>query len=225
MAPLRRSSLLSVASLLACALVASVHAAQSAAPLVPPCNQPVKLDAASAEVDVATKTIAFTKVMITQCTLRLQADRAHGNDPVSFANSQWTFEGHVHMDAEHRGSLRSDAAVVDFRDNRIAHATATGKPAEFEQHNDVQQIAHGHADQIVYDVNEGTLRLLNDAYLSNGPNETTAGVLTYNFRTQSVQAAKSPGSDQGVHLIITPDGAAPAPAPRPPPAKPPTPPP
>jgi lipopolysaccharide transport protein LptA len=205
--------------LLLCAVALTGYAASGAAPLVPPCNQPITLDAASGELDVATKTIVFTKVMITQCSLHLQADKARGNDPVSFANSQWTFAGHVHMDAEHRGSLRSDEAVVDFRDNRIAHAVATGKPAEFEQHNDAQQLARGHADQIVYDVNEGTLRLLNNAWLSNGPNETTAGVVVYDIRSQNVQAAKSPNSDQGVHLIITPDGATPPPAPRPPATK------
>jgi lipopolysaccharide transport protein LptA len=218
-----KPSVLAASALLTCVLVGTVPAAQTPAALVPPCNQPITLDATSGELDVATKTIVFTKVMITQCSLRLQADKARGNDPVSFANSQWTFAGHVHMDAEHRGSLRSDDAVVDFRDNRIAHAVATGKPAEFEQHNDSQQLAHGHADQIVYDVNDGTLRLLNNAWLSNGPNEISGGQLVYNIRSQSVQAAKSPGSEQGVHLVITPDGATPRAPPggKPPPSPPP----
>lgn len=217
-----RLPLLSACSLLLCALTPA-YSAQTAATLVPPCNQPATLDAASGELDVASKTIEFTKVVITQCSLHLQADKARGADPVSFANSQWTFAGHVHMEAEHRGSLRSDEAVVEFRDNQIAHATATGKPAEFEQHTDTQQLAHGHADQIVYDVKDGTLRLLNDAYLTTGPNELSGGLVVYNIRAQSVQAAKSPGSDQGVHLVIMPDGASPpAPAAHPgtkPPAK------
>jgi lipopolysaccharide transport protein LptA len=216
-----RLPLLSACSLLACALTAPAPSAQSTATLVPPCNQPATLDAASGELDVASKTIVFTKVVITQCSLHLQADKARGNDPVSFANSQWTFAGHVHMDAEHRGSLRSDEAVVEFRDNQIAHATATGKPAEFEQHTDTQQVAHGHADEIVYDVKDGTLRLLNNAYLTTGSNELSGGLVVYNIRAQSVQAAKSPGSDQGVHLVIMPDGTSPAPGAHPPGAKPP----
>jgi lipopolysaccharide transport protein LptA len=206
---------------MACALAPSAHAAQSAATIVPPCKEPAKLDAASGELDVPSKTIVFTKVVITQCTLHLQADKARGNDPVSFANSQWTFAGHVRMEAENRGSLRSDEAVVEFRDNQIAHATATGRPAEFEQHTATQQVAHGHADEIVYDVKDGTLRLLNDAYLTTGPNELSGGLVVYNIRAQSVQAAKSPGSDQGVHLIIMPDGATSAPAAHPPGATPP----
>src|SRR5205823_8973381 len=35
--------------------------------------------------------------------------------------------------SEQHGNLRSDQAVVEFRDNHIARATVTGKPAEFEQ--------------------------------------------------------------------------------------------
>lgn len=218
MARLCRSlRLLLACGFLPCVVAAPAQAAQPPTGL-PPCNQPITLDASSGTLDVATKTIVFTKVMITQCTLHLQADSARGSDPVSFANSQWTFAGHVHMDAEHRGSLRSDEAVVEFRDNRIAHAIATGKPAEFEQQLEgSQQVARGHAEQIVYDVSDGTLRLLNNAYLTNGQNELSGGLVVYNIRAQSVQAVKSPGSDQGVHLIITPDGAGAA---RPPGAKP-----
>jgi lipopolysaccharide transport protein LptA len=214
--------LLLASGLLAGVLAAPSPAAQGGA-LVPPCNEPVVVKADSEEADAPTKTVVLTNVTITQCALRLQADRARGTAPMGFTNSQWTFVGHVRMEAEHRGSLESDEAVVDFRDNRIAHATATGKPAQFEQYNETQQIAHGHADQIVYDVEEGTLRLRDNAYLSNGANEISSGIVVYNIRAQSVQAAKSPGSDQGVHLVIMPDGASPpAPAAHPgtkPPAK------
>lgn len=214
--------LLLAGGLLACVLAAPAPAAQGGA-IVPPCNEPVVVKADSEEADAPTKTVVLTNVTITQCALRLQADRARGTAPMGFTNSQWTFVGHVRMEAEHRGSLESDEAVVDFRDNRIAHATATGKPAQFEQYNETQQVAHGHADQIVYDVEEGTLRLRDNAYLSNGANEISSGIVVYNIRAQSVQAAKSPGSEQGVHLVITPDNAPGAPAGRPPDARPQTP--
>jgi lipopolysaccharide transport protein LptA len=214
---------------LACGLLAWVLAAPLPAVqgggIVPPCNEPVVVKADSEEADAPTKTVVLTKVTITQCALRLQADRARGTAPMGFTNSQWIFVGHVHMEAEHRGSLESDEAVVDFRDNRIAHATATGKPAQFEQYNETQQVAHGHADEIVYDVTEGTLRLRDNAYLSNGANEISSGIVVYNIRAQSVQAAKSPGSEQGVHLIITPDSSPGTATGRPPEARPQTPPP
>ncbi len=38
----------------------------------------------------------------------------------------------MRINADPRGNLRSDEAVVEFRDNQLVKATATGKPAEFE---------------------------------------------------------------------------------------------
>ena len=175
---------------------------------LPRCNQPVNLDAASSSLDLASKTYVFTDIVITQCSLRLQADHARGTSPVNFSNSHWTFEGHVRMDAEQRGSLRSDQAVVEFRDNRIARATVTGKPAEFQQQRsdspqEVREV-RGRANEIVYDVTEGTIRLSNDAWLSDGQNEISGPLLVYNIRAQRVQAATTPGTGERVHITIAP---------------------
>jgi lipopolysaccharide transport protein LptA len=174
-------------------------------------SQPVKLVATASELDLPTKTGSFTNITITQGPLKLQADHAHGNYPVDFSDSRWTFEGHVRMDAEQRGSLRADQSVVEFKDTRIARATATGKPAEFEQARaDSQPPAHGHANEIVYDVTNGTLRLSGDAWLAEGQNEISSAEITYNIRTQHVQAANSPGSGQ-VHITVTPPAKSPQP--------------
>jgi len=158
-------------------------------------------------VDYRTNTVVFSEVVISQGAMRVQADHAHASG-LNFANSRWTFDGHVRIDAAPSGSLRSDQAVVEFRDNHIARATASGKPAQFEQPRaDSQQMARGHADEIVYDVNEGTVRLSNDAWLSDGVNEISGPLLVYNIRAQRVQAATQPGSDQRVHITITPQSA------------------
>jgi lipopolysaccharide transport protein LptA len=165
---------------------------------------PITLDAASSDVDYKTHTYTFEKVVISQGTMRVQADHARATG-LDFANSHWTFDGHVHIDAEPRGDLRSDQAVVEFKDNRIARATVTGKPAEFEQRRaESQQPARGHADQIVYDVNDGTVRLTNDAWLSDGQNEISGPLLVYNINQQRVQAGSETGSDQRVHITIAP---------------------
>src|SRR5215472_8308256 len=144
-------------------------APSTAAALTQPSRQlPITVDAASSEVDYRSNTVVFSQVVISQGAMRVQADHAHASG-LNFANSRWTFEGHVRIDAEPRGSLRADQAVVEFKDNRIARATVTGKPAEFEQQRtDSQQIARGHANEIVYDVTEGTVRLSEDAWLTDG---------------------------------------------------------
>jgi lipopolysaccharide transport protein LptA len=195
----------------AAAATAAPAPSPSAPGTLPGRQLPVTVDAASSEVDYRTNTVVFSQVVISQGAMRVQADHAHASG-LNFANSRWNFEGHVRIDAEPRGSLRADQAVVEFRDNRILRATANGKPAQFEQPRaDSQQIARGHANEIVYDVNEGTVRLSEDAWLSDGTNEISGPLLVYNIRAQRVQAATQSGTDQRVHIVIQPQSAPAAP--------------
>lgn len=210
----------------ACALAALADAAPAATAGALPdfSGLPVQLEAAGgSEVDFQTREVILKKVVISQGTLRISADRARATG-LNFANSRWNFEGNVHIDAEQRGNLHSDQAVVEFRDNHIARATITGKPAEFEQKRANDQVARGHADEIVYDVNDGTVRLTNDAWLSDGQNEISGPVLVYNIREQRVQAAAGPndaaGSEQRVHISIAPRAGGKPEAPKPEAAKP-----
>jgi lipopolysaccharide transport protein LptA len=174
-----------------------------AAPVPEPgAQQPISLDAASSDMDYKTNTVVFRSVVISQGDTRVQADHARATG-LNFANSRWDLEGHVRIDAEQHGHLRSDQAIVEFRDNHLARATVTGKPAEFEQQRaGSDQIARGHADQIVYDVNEATVRLADDAWLSDGQTEVSGALLVYNIRAQQLQAAAAPGTDQRVHISI-----------------------
>ncbi|MGN6453210.1 MAG: hypothetical protein ACTHL7_09105, partial [Steroidobacteraceae bacterium] len=107
-------------------------AATAANAALPGRQLPITVDAASSEVDYRTNTVVFSEVVISQGAMRVQADHAHASG-LNFGNSRWTFDGHVRIDAAPSGNLQADQAVVEFRDNRILRATATGKPAEFEQ--------------------------------------------------------------------------------------------
>jgi lipopolysaccharide transport protein LptA len=197
----------SAAWLLASALPALVS--EAAAGAMPDFSGlPVSVDAASSEVDYKTNTVVFSNVVISQGTMRVQAEHAHATG-LNFANSKWNFDGNVRIDAEQHGSLRSDQAVVEFKDNHIARATITGKPAVFEQRRaNSDQVARGHADEIFYDVNDGTVRLTDDAWLSDGQNEISGPLLVYNIREQHIQAVAAPnasaGGDQRVHISIAP---------------------
>ena len=202
------------ALLTACALAALADAAPAATPGALPdfSGLPVQLEAAGgSEVDFQTREVILKKVVISQGTLRISADRARATG-LNFANSRWNFEGNVHIDAEQRGNLHSDQAVVEFKDNHIDRAIITGKPAEFEQKRANDQVARGHADEILYDVNDGTVRLTNDAWLSDGQNEISGPVLVYNIREQRVQAAAGPDAaasgEQRVHISIAPRAGA-----------------
>jgi lipopolysaccharide transport protein LptA len=186
------------------------------------CEQPINLDAASSEVDYKTNTVVFKDVVISQCAMRVSAEHARATG-LNFANSRWTFDGNVKIDADQRGSIRSDAAVVEFKDNHIARATVTGKPAEFQEQRE-GVLARGHADEIVYDVNEQTVRLSKDAWLSDGQGEMKGPLLVYNIRAQTIKAESVPGDPGRIRITIDPNskpGSLKRPTPAPNPAPPP----
>lgn len=163
------------------------------------------IDVASSKVDYKGDTVVFQDVVITQGDTKVQADHAHATGLDNFDNSRWTFDGNVRINGEQHGSLKSDQAVVEFKNKYISKATITGNPAEFEQkRSDTDETARGHAREIVYNVNDGTVRLSNDAWLSDGHNSISGQELVYNIREQRVQAAAQPGSDDKVHLVIDP---------------------
>ena len=195
-------------TLCAAVLCAALHAGPAPAAPRPSggCDQPIHLDAASSEVDYKSNTVVFSDVTISQCATRVQAEHARATG-LNFANSRWTFEGHVRISGEQQGRLSADTAVVEFGDNRIVRATVNGKPAEFEQQrSDTQRLAHGHAQEIIYDVSEGTVRLANDAWLSDGQSEISGPLLVYNIRAQRVQASGTPSSNGRIHITIQPHG-------------------
>jgi lipopolysaccharide transport protein LptA len=164
------------------------------------------IDVVSSKMDYKGDTVVFEDVIITQGETKVQADRAHGKGLDDFDNSHWTFEGNVRINGEQHGSLKSDVAVVEFRNKAIARATATGNPAEFEQKRaDNDEIARGHAREIVYDVTDGTVRLSTDAYVWDGHNELSATELVYNIREQHVEATGQPGTGGQVHFRIDPN--------------------
>jgi lipopolysaccharide transport protein LptA len=158
----------------------------------------------------------FEDVTIKYGKMTVRADRALATAS-DFKNSRWTFDGNVRIDAEPRGNLRSDEAVVEFQDNQLKRATATGSPAEFDQQReDSNAVTHGHADQIVYEVGPGTVRLSSDrhpddrAWVSDGRSDIRSPVIVYNLREERVEATTSSGSsgpDTRVHVTIDPNEA------------------
>jgi lipopolysaccharide transport protein LptA len=174
----------------------------------------------SMDTDFKTNVVHLKDVTITYGTMTVKADRALAT-AVDFKNSRWTFDGNVRINAEPRGNLRSDEAVVEFRDNQLRRATATGAPAEFDQKRaDSDLVARGHAAQIVYEVGEGTVQLSNDAWITDGRNDISGPLIVYSLREEHVQAfsshddrvqanVSSPSGtgDTRVHVTIAPSEA------------------
>jgi lipopolysaccharide transport protein LptA len=181
----------------------SLPAARSAESQTPE----ISYDASSMDADVKTHVMHLKDVTITYGKMTVRADRALATAG-DFKNSRWTFDGNVRINADPRGNLRSDEAVVEFEDNQLKRATATGSPAEFDQkRGDSDVVARGHADQIVYEVGAGTVRLSNDAYINDGRNDIRAPTIVYSLREEHVEATTSPGTETRVHVTIAPNEA------------------
>jgi lipopolysaccharide transport protein LptA len=172
-------------------------------------REPIKIDAKNTEIDGKTQETVLTQVTITQGDLSIRADRAQGKATgANFENSRWVFSGNVHIQALQHGTLLSDEAVVDFHDNQVARAVATGHPAQFEQtSSETGVLARGHANTIDYEVPAATMRLSDEAWLTYGPYEMDGPLIVYNIDEQKLVGSQNDAGNR-VHLTIVPQQGA-----------------
>jgi lipopolysaccharide transport protein LptA len=164
---------------------------------------PINVDAQSSDFDYAKNTLLFRKVRVSQGDTSVEADEATATG-LNFENSKWEFHSNVKILVE-GGSLKSDDASVTFADNQISRAVITGSPAEFEQKlANSEDIAHGRAGSIEYDFSSETIRMLQDAYLTDGHNDIRGQTLVYSIRDQRVLANASDQGDERVRITINP---------------------
>jgi lipopolysaccharide transport protein LptA len=204
---------------LACTMLLwGTHAMAAPAPTstpVPKASQePIDVTAQFEEVDGKNKTVFLRKVRIAQGTMTLTADQGQVNGTGvenAFDNSVWVFKGSVKVTMD-QGVLNSDEARVTFANKLLSYAVVTGKPATFQQKIvKTDKVAHGHADNIDYDVTKGIIHLTHDAYLDNGQYEVHGESLKYDVAKQVSSAEASEQGSQRVHIVITPPPKSPAP--------------
>jgi lipopolysaccharide export system protein LptA len=178
------------------------------------------LDAQSTEVDLRNNSAVFTKVRISQGNITISADQGHASQTSSalaFDNNLWDFRGNVKITMD-QGVLLSDEAQITFVNKQLTRATATGKPATFEQViPKTGKVAKGRAGEVDYEVGKGVVHFSKDAYVTDGQNEMRGQSLKYNVTAQSVSADAAEQGSQRVHIVITPPPPKSAPAPAPPP--------
>ncbi len=185
------------------------HAMAAAAPAK---QEVITLDAQSSELDLRNNNVEFRKVRIAQGNMTVSADQGQAARQASgldFDNSVWMFRGNVKITME-QGQLSADDAQINFVRKLLAKAVANGNPAEFEQRIEkTGKIAHGRANTIDYDASKGIVRLLKNAWLSDGQNEIRGESLKYNLLAQSIVAEAADQNSQRVHIIIAPPPAKP----------------
>jgi lipopolysaccharide transport protein LptA len=176
----------------------------------------------------ATTTFNDVTIKVAGCGMEIKARRGETTS-LDTNDSDWTLDGNVRIRADQQQSrLSSDHAVVRFRNGEVERITITGKPAEFEQQRPgTGQITRGHANQIVYEASAGTVRLVDDAWLSDGGKEIKTPQLVYDIRRAEIRntgteegSSKSGSSSERVIITIDPkaskgakkDDSKPAPA-------------
>jgi lipopolysaccharide export system protein LptA len=174
--------------------------------------QPIQLEARSSDFDYKNNTLVFHGVRIAQGGLAIEAEEGTATG-LDFKESRWLFKGSVRITVP-GGSLDSDEARIAFAANLISTAEITGAPANFEQKRD-KGVARGHARRIVYQPSAGTLRLTEDAWLSDGNNEISGQTLVYNMRDQRVLANPDEQGSQPVRITINPKKPDAKPEPKP----------
>jgi lipopolysaccharide transport protein LptA len=165
------------------------------------------------------------------CDMEIKA-RSVSATSLDLDDSDWTLDGDVRIRSEQQQSkLTSDRAVVQFRNSEIVRITMTGNPAEFEQRRpDSGAITRGHARQMVYEAGTGIVRLMQDAWLSDGGKEIKTPQLVYDIRNAEIRSTGSDDSGKGssgssggsdrVIITIDPKASKKPPAPSSAPAKP-----
>ncbi len=179
---LMANSVLRLAALLlaCCAAVAQ----QASEPL------PISLDADSSSFDRRSNTVSFEGLRITQGALGIEADKARATG-LDFGNSQWRFSGNVRITID-SAKILSDSAELQFLDHQLLSAALRGEPAQFE---DVAQETGepilGYANLFEYDTAQGTIRMTEQAFLSEGPNEISGCDLLYDLGRETITASSS----------------------------------
>jgi len=164
-------------------------------------EMPITIDAESSEFDYESSRLLFRGLRLDQGNLGIRADMAE-TDKLDFNEGAWTFSGNVRIEADNT-TLECDAAELSFRDHQLLAAVLTGAPASFAQPSrEPGKINRGSAREIFYEMDAATLRLVGDARFSDGVNEISGDLITYDIARGSLTADS--GDSGPVKILIEP---------------------
>jgi lipopolysaccharide export system protein LptA len=182
--------------------VASNLNAQIAAPELQP-NAPITIDADSSEFDYETRQLVFNGLRMDQGDLRIKADLAE-TDKLDFTEGLWIFTGNVIVESANT-KLYCDTARITFKNHQLAEVELTGSPAQFEQRlEEASSINSGEAALIIYKLSDSTLQLSGEARFSDGSNQISGDLITYDLAARRLRAGS--GDSGPVKILIEPPG-------------------
>jgi lipopolysaccharide export system protein LptA len=161
---------------------------------------PINLDADSSEFDRLNNRLVFRGLRLSQGALGIAADDAEANQ-LDFDNSVWVFRGNVLIES---GDTRAwaDEATVRFESHQMAYAELRGEPARFEQRRmDSEALAEGRALTMQYDIPGASIRLIDDAWLTDGKNEVSGATIAYDLAREYIVADSDPSGQVRMKII------------------------
>lgn len=104
-----------------------------------------------------------------------------------------------------QGTLKisADFIAITLKDNALHKIEGRGSPIIFTQENESGELMQGKAREIMYNANNGTLVLKGAASLSQPKQSLTSEQITFNTRTQKVNA-EGGGNNGRVSIQIQP---------------------
>jgi len=164
-------------------------------------DMPITIDAESSEFNYATSRLVFHGLRLDQGNLGIRADLAE-TDKLDFEEGAWSFSGNVIIEAD-TTQLNCEEASLSFLNHQLQEAVLRGEPARFEQPApDSDKINSGGAREIIYDMNAGTLKLMGEAHFSDGVNEISGELITYDLTRGRLTAGS--GDSGPVKILIEP---------------------
>jgi len=161
---------------------------------------PIDLDAESSEFDRKNGKLYFRRVTIKQGLLSIKADEATATR-LDFENMRWEFSGNVII--KNAGTTaHCEYADILFRDHRIRSALMRGQPVTFEKFKiDDERQTEGRANLMEYDVDMATIKMTDDAWLSDGANEVSGNRISYDLNREFIIADADDGEPVRMKII------------------------
>jgi lipopolysaccharide transport protein LptA len=171
------------------------------------CHKPLCWKGSSLNFDLQSNHLEVPDLEMVDTTrnAHIKADRAERTGEKA-DDSTWVLTGHVQITVP-QGHLSADQATMQVRNNHIVTMISQGSPAQFERGADsvasITSHAHGHAREIVYDLERNELQLNGDAWLTDGCYyELHSEHIAYDIANQKVHADPNDGS--GVQGSVAP---------------------
>jgi len=164
-------------------------------------NLPITIDADSSEFDYQSSRLIFRGLRMDQAGLGIKADLAE-TDKLDFNDGEWMFSGNVTVETD-TATLQCDSALLTFVNHQLIAAVLTGGPARFQQRlEESDKINSGEANFIDYQLSSGTLELRESARFSDGANEISGELITYDLAARNLTAGS--GNSGPVKIVIEP---------------------